>query len=641
MDAHTLEKLNFDRVRQLLADHARCALGKGLAMRIAPAKRPTQVQQWLDQLQQFMRWTDAHGLPPFGGVRDVRDMVRRAVPPNKLEPEEFAELAATLNGLALIRQYFEPLTEEFSHLQRLASRIGDLRAIAERIGRVIDQRGRVRDDASDRLGRIREEIAAVRQETRDVFDKLLKQPQTLKLLQYPNATFHADRMVLPLRADQRGRIAGIIHRSSDSGQTVFVEPAQAVELNNRRISLMTAEQEEINRILWELTHLVHLNQKEILSTLEAAAVLDLLSAKLCFARRYQMNLPALNEGGVLRLIQARNPILLEMFERENAAPENANRPARGVVPIDVRLGDDFDIMLITGPNTGGKTATLKTVGLLVLMAQSGLAIPAEAGSTTPVYQDVWIDVGDEQSLEQSLSTFSAHLARILDFLKRARRGTLALIDEIGAGTDPDEGAAIGRAIIEHLRTSGCTAMVTTHLGALKAMGYEGNRVDNASVQFDIDTLRPTYELRIGEPGNSNAIAIASRLGMPKKLVMASRRHLAQRQRALQRAIAGTLSARRDAERARLDAERARQDAARETLAAMDRARALEEKQKAYEAWVARIMTLQPGDVVRVRNFDDPGRIVRVRHERQRAAVSIGAMELDVALSDLLLGEATD
>ena len=638
MDEHTLEKLEFDRIRELLAEQAQCALGRSLALRVAPSRRITQVCHWLEQAAEFQRWVEKHGLPPFGGIKDVREQVRRAVPPAKLEPEEFGELSSTLQGVDAVRRYFAEGTDGFETLAKLAARIGDLRSIAERIDRVVDPRGRIRDDASERLSRLRREIADVRQQTRELFDKLVKQPSIVKYLQYPNATFHADRMVLPLKSEQRGRVPGIVHRSSDTGQTLFVEPAEAVELNNRRIDLLQSEREEINRILWELTHLVHLNQKEILHTLDTVAVVDLLTAKVKFARHFRMHLPNMNEDNLIRLRSARNPILTAMYDGHRAEADGDGSAGKQVIPIDVRLGDDFDIMLITGPNTGGKTATLKTVGLIALMAQSGLPIPAEAGATLPVLQDIWIDVGDEQSLQQSLSTFSGHLARILEIIKRARKSTLVLLDELGAGTDPEEGASIGRAIVEHLLSRHCLAMVTTHLGALKAMGYECKRVDNASVQFDLATLKPTFELRIGEPGNSNAIEIASRLGMPRKMVGAARRNLNHRHRALQRAIAGTLAARRKAERALRDAGSARQEAARETLAAIDRAKALEDKHRKYALWVERIMSLQPGEVVGVRNFDEPGRILRINLQKQRAAVSIGAKELDVALVDLLFAQ---
>jgi len=629
VDAHTLDKLDFDRIRELLAQGAQSGLGQELARRVQPSRRSSQVVLWLDQLRQFSRWKDQHGLPPFGGIRDVRAMVRRAVPPARLEPEEFADLASTLAGIADVQAYFKDAGDGFDQVAKIAVRISDFRPVAERINRVIDSRGKVRDDASDRLARLRRQIEEVEQAVRSVFQRLLKQSSILRLLQYPNATFHADRMVLPLKVEQRGRLPGIVHRSSDSGQTIFVEPAEAVELNNTRINLLQAEQEEIGRILWELTHLVHLNQAEILRTLEAVAVVDLLTAKVRFAHRFAMSIPEVAAERQLKLQAARNPILLATFERDAAAAQK-----RTVIPIDVRLGDDFDVMIITGPNTGGKTATLKTVGLLAVMTQCGLPIPAAPGAMLPVFEDVWIDVGDEQSLQQSLSTFSAHLSQILKIIHRARASTLVLLDELGAGTDPDE-AAIGRAIVDHLLATRCLAMVTTHLGALKALGYEQKRADNACVLFDVETLKPTYELRIGEPGLSHAISIAARLGMPRKLVLAARRNLAGGFRALNRAIAGTLQARRLAEQGRADAEKARQDAARQTLAALDRERALEAERQRYAAWVQRVVRLQPGDEVHVRTFDRPGRIFRVRQERQSATVDMGGMQVDVPLSDLV------
>lgn len=641
MDAHTLEKLEFERIRQLVAEQAQCALGRELASRIAPSRSAGQVAQWLDQAKQFEAFVARHGMPPFGGITDLRAVVKRAVPPAKLEPEEFAKLSDTLRGAANVRRYFEPLDAGAALVRKLADRIGDFAAIIERIDAVIDARGRVRDDASARLARIRRDIDDVRLATRNVFDRLLRQPGVLRWLQYPNATFHADRMVLPLRAEQRGRIPGIVHRSSDSGQTLFVEPAEAVELNNRLMNLLQDESDEINRILWELTHLVHLNQAELLRTLETLAVVDLLAAKQRFAARWGMAYAALNQSGRLKLIQARNPILLAMSGAQDAeASGAATGPAstRSVVPIDVRLGDDFDILMITGPNTGGKTAALKTVGLISLMHQSGLPIPALTGSEMPVFEGIWIDVGDEQSLQQSLSTFSAHLARILDIIRRARKGTLVLLDELGAGTDPDEGAAIGRAIIDHLLHGGCLAMITTHLGALKAVGYDHPRVDNASVQFDIESLRPTYELRIGEPGHSSAITIATKLGMPRKLADAARKHLAGRHRALQRAIVGTLQSRRDAERARRDADAARSEAARAALTAVDIAKKLAEQKSRYAAWVERVMRLQPGDAVFVRRFDKPGRVVRIKLDRQQAVVAMDSMEAEVPLAELTFGE---
>jgi DNA mismatch repair protein MutS2 len=633
VDENTLQALEYSRIRELLAQHAQTGLGRELALRIGPSRRASQVAHWLEQVEQFGRCVAAAGYPPFGGIRDVREHVRRAVPPAKLEPEEFGELASTLVGIGAVREYFAALPEDAPDIAKLRERLGDFAVVAERIGRVIDGRGRVRDEASERLERIRRRIAEIVEETRGVFDRLLKQPDVLKYLQYANTTFHADRVVLPLKAEQRGRVPGIIHRSSDSGHTLFVEPAAAVELNNRRIALLQDESEEINRLLWELTHLVHLNRDELLRTLEALAVIDLLVAKDKLAKRMGLSVPKVSAEGKLSLRAARNPVLMAIRAASGSASES-------VVPIDVRLGEDFDVLVVTGPNTGGKTAALKTVGLLAVMAQSGLPIPAEAGATLPVFGGVWIDVGDEQSLEQSLSTFSAHLARILDVLKRARRGTLVLLDELGAGTDPDEGSAIGRAIVEHLLAAGCLAMVTTHLGALKALAFEHQRVDNAAVQFDLQTLRPTYELRIGEPGNSHAIVIAERLGLPKRLIQAARQHLRGGHEALRKAIAGTFRARREAERARRDAEQARQESARATLRAMDESAALRAQQARYESRVERLMKLAPGDAVSVRSLGQSGRVVRVRFERQTATVALGSFEAETRFDDLVFPEET-
>ena len=629
VDDHTLEKLEFDLIRRILAKHASCALGKELAGRITPSRKATQVSLWRTQAMEFNAWSDAHGLPPLGGIRDVRGHIRRAVPPAKLEPEEFADVASTLEAIVALRRYLTKEGEPNATIAKLAGRVGDFQPIVERIRKVIDDRGMVVDHASDRLWRIRQEIDKARMQIREVFDRILRQPHITRYLQYPNATFHADRMVLPLRADQRGRVNGIVHRSSDSGQTLFVEPAEAVELNNTRINLIQSESEEVGRILWELTHLIHLNQKELLRTLETVALIDLLTAKIRFARKYNLTIPEHAEQPKLLLRRARNPILLTQGDDGNGD----GKPTE-VVPIDVRLGDDFDVMVITGPNTGGKTAALKTVGLIAVMAQAGLPVPAEAGSTLPTFEGIWIDVGDEQSLHQSLSTFSAHLRRILDIVHRARPRTLVLLDELGAGTDPDEGAAIGRAIVEHLVSSKCLAMVTTHLGSLKAMALDAPRVDNASVQFDIETLRPTFELRIGEPGLSNAIAIASRLGMPRALVEKARRHLTSQHRALNKAIGQTLKSRRQAERAWKDAEQARAEAARATLAALDQAKALEKEQLRYSKWLDRVLKLRPGDPVRVAKFDNPGRIVRIRLEKQEASVDLGTLQVEVPLSEL-------
>ncbi len=635
MDSHTLERLEFDRVRQMLAESAGCSLGRKLALKLQPATRPELVQRWLRQVVEMSALADGLGLPPTGGLRDVRDMIRRAVPPAKIEPEGLSELASSLDAANAVFAWSRSLPETAAELRSLASRLGDFKIISDQIHRVVDERGSIRDDATARLGRIRAAIRDAQARIQTVVERLLRSPHVTKWLRYPEATFHNDRFVLPLAAEHRGRVRGIIHRTSDTGATLFVEPAEAVELNNAIVRLRQDEAEEISRILWEITHLVHLNSAELLRTFDTLAVLDLIATKVRFARKYHMTCPLVGRDRTLRLRNARHPLLLQMQERERAAG-NLTRP---VVPIDVRLGDDFDLLVVTGPNTGGKTVAIKTVGLLAVMAQAGLPIPAEEGATLPIYDEVMIDVGDEQSLQQSLSTFSAHVARLMQMLQKATRRSLVLIDELGAGTDPDEGAAIGRAIVEDLLRVGCHGMVTTHLGVLKSVAFTHPRADNAAVEFDVASLQPTYRLLIGEPGNSNAIAIAERLGMPARILDAARAHLSRQEHALREAIDSTLATRRRAEQARNEAEAAQREA-EQARAAMERQRAEFERQRAeFANWTRAVAQLRPGDTVHVRRFDRRGTIVRMQLHKQTAVVSVGSVDMEVPLTELTIPSA--
>ncbi|MBU0719383.1 MAG: hypothetical protein KJ749_14140, partial [Planctomycetes bacterium] len=552
----TLEKLEFSAVREALATYCACSLGKRLIESMEPATKTRIVREWLDQVRELLAVSEAHKLPPLGGIHDIRDYVRAAAFPTPLEPEALAEIAETLRATGPLRAWFELVGEAAPSLRRLGDRITDLTSIADTISESIDPRGQVRDFATPKLGAIRGVIGQTRDRIKGTFDRILRQTSVGRMLQYSGSTFHGDRMVLPLKAEYRGRIAGIIHRSSDSGSTLFVEPAESVELNNSIIRLRDEESKEIERILRELTQEVRQASRVIFSTVRAIAVVDLIAAKCKYAKSRSCVCPQLSDDGVLDVHEARHPVLVELFAGD--AAEGA--PRREVVPIDVRLGEDFDVLIVTGPNTGGKTVAIKTVGLLALMTQCGIPIPVRAGSKMPVYQSIYIDVGDEQSLQQSLSTFSSHLANLLDLLRHAGPHSLVLIDELGAGTDPDEGAAIGRAIVAELLRLGSHAVVTTHLSALKAIAFTSPRVDNAAVEFDPETLQPTFRVRLGEPGNSNALIIAKRLGMPPRLVKQAKGFLANRTRALNDAIAGTLDSRRGAEQARKHAREAQLEA---------------------------------------------------------------------------------
>ncbi|RMF75819.1 MAG: hypothetical protein D6744_13035, partial [Planctomycetota bacterium] len=415
MDAHTLECLDFARVRELLADHASCALGRALAMRIEPVGRIELIRRWHAQVRELQRLAEDRGLPPFGGIRDVRETVERCAPPLQVTAEDLAAVRETLTGAAAVSRYLRDLPDDFSELRRLSERIGDFTTLAERIRGVIDERGQVRDDASPKLARVRSEIAQARRSIRESVERLLHRPDVRRLLQFPNYTYVNDRIVLPLRTECRGRLPGIIHSGSGSGATLFVEPSEAVELNNRIADLRSQETEEITRLLWALAHEVYVNAKPIVATLDALAVLDLDVAKVRFAQAFDARCPEMCEEAVLSVRAARHPLLVDLHRRrarEGETPEP-------VVPIDFRIGDDFDLLIITGPNTGGKTIALKTIGLLILMAQSGLPVPVDEGARFGVFKRVLIDIGDEQSMQQSLSTFSAHLTRQLDMLQKA------------------------------------------------------------------------------------------------------------------------------------------------------------------------------------------------------------------------------
>ena len=635
MDDHTLDKLEFDRIRDILAGHCSCSLGKGLAGRITPSVHARQVKVWLAQAKEMSAAAETVGLPPMGGVHDIRGHLRGAGTPAGLDGDALAEVAETLAATGALRAWIASLGDQAPSLARFDERIGDFTVPAATIGEAVDPRGKVRDTASPKLANLRDTIDRARQQISTVFARLLRQSSTVRMLQYANATFHNDRMVLPLKSEHRGRIPGIIHRSSDTGATLFVEPAEAVELNNSIVRLRRDEQKEVGRILQGLSRLVHDNSPGIVRTLHAIAVLDLIAAKHRYARKRNCLCPEIRDDGVLYLQQARHPVLLEVLE---PADGNGQHP---VVPIDVRLGDDFDLLIVTGPNTGGKTAALKTIGLMALMAQSGIPIPVAAGSEMPVFRKVFIDVGDEQSLEQSLSTFSGHMSQILSILDRAGPQSLVLIDELGAGTDPDEGAAIGRAVIDHLLQAGAKTVATTHLSALKSIAFTHDRADNAAVEFDVESLEPTYHLRLGEPGNSNAIVVAERLGMPPRLVKQARSHLGDRHRQLQKAIEGTLQSRRRAESARREALQAKLEADQSRHEYEQQKRELTNEQEDYRRWIEWINRLQPGDTVFVASFDTDAKVVRMYLHKQTALVSSGALDIEVPLRELSEPTAED
>ncbi|MCG3136204.1 MAG: Endonuclease MutS2 [Phycisphaerae bacterium] len=629
MTPETLDKLEFSRILEVVAEQASTLLGRELVRTLQPSSQWTEVQRRLVLVEQLLSVALESGYPPLAAVRDIRTALSRAGQPEALRSEDLAEIRQTLAATGPLRRWLELLPGSTPSLQAMRDRVADLTPLAAEIDLVIDDRGLVRDSASPRLAEIRESITRRHNEVQQQFEEILRQPRYRKLLQYPNTTFHDNRVVLPLKAEHHGRIPGIIHRSSQSGSTLFIEPAAVVQINNAIIQLRHKEHEEITRILSALARQVHLQAAPIRQTLQCMGELDVVTAQCRYALSRQAICPRLNDRGMLDLRQALHPALVEVF-----AAASPGSPPRQVIPIDIRVGDDFDVLVITGPNTGGKTVALKTVGLLAAMTQAGIPIPVAAGSTLPVYDQIFIDVGDEQSISQSLSTFSSHLTHIRDTLAKVTRQSLVLLDELGAGTDPEEGAAIGLAIIDQLRGVGCATILTTHLSQIKTAAFTRNRVDNAAVDFDVATLQPSYTLRMGEPGNSHALVIAERLGLPEVVLAAAKANLAEQHRTFAEAIAGTLESRRRAEAAREQALQAQLRAEQAKVELQTQADALAQSREKYEGWMRWLQELQPGDAVYVARFDQTAKLVRLMLHKQSALVSNGKMDLEVALSDL-------
>jgi DNA mismatch repair protein MutS2 len=643
MDAHTLELLELNKVRELLAGYAACSLGKELARQLEPS---TDAERIRAELVLVGEMVDALGqglAPPFGGLHDVRLIVRRAAIGAQLTIEQLLEVADTLGCTGNIYRYRMRLGDRQQRLSDLLAGVEDLGAAAKSISGCIDGRGHVLDMASRELAQVRQKLGDVDERVQNQIRRLLRDPELRKILRYPNATVSGDHYVLPVAVNHRHKLPGVVHRTSSTGETLFIEPAGIANLSAERAMLKGEEEREIRRILRRLSGEVARVAKPLTYAIDILAHLDLITAKARFSRDYGMYAPEINAEGQLWLRQARHPLLLHLFREERERPASAGgsedkpaddaRPPREVVPIEVRLGLGFNLLIITGPNTGGKTVCLKTTGLLCLMAQCGMHVPAGEGSNVPVFHHVLADIGDEQSLEQSLSTFSSHVSRIASILHEADARSLVLLDELGAGTDPTEGAALGRAILDELDRIGCRAMVTTHLGDLKTYAFNNERAENGAVEFDVETLRPTYRLHIGQFGMSNALQIARRLKLPRNLLRRAHRYLRRRQRRAPE-MAQLQQLREEAEKAREEALAAQHEAERQREELRQKTATIErEKEEAAALRDARLK-LKANDLVRVPRFGEPGKIVRVDFKRNVALVSVGLGQWEVPLEEI-------
>lgn len=633
MDAHTLALLEFDRVRDEVAEQARSSLGKELARRLEPMRDIVELRAEIGRTAEMVDLLAAHVEPPLGGLKDIRLSVQRAGLGVQLEIEPIRDVREVAELAGRAYEYWTRLTSDAALLERLLSDVADLRPLARRIDEVIDERGEVRSNATPELTRIRAEMAQYEARIQREIHRLLHSAEVRSALRYPQPTMSGDHHVLAVAVNHRHKVAGVVHRTSASGETVYIEPTRVAQISAEVSLLKSAEQREIRRVLRKLSEAIAGRKEDLLRAVEILAHVDLIAAKARYARAFQMVAVDVVAEGPLRLDEARHPLLERIF-RDEASARHGEGEARMVVPIRVHVGGAFDILIVTGPNTGGKTVVLKTVGLLVVMALSGLPIPARAGSIVPMFEDVLADIGDEQSLQQSLSTFSAHITRIGEILRIASLRTLVLLDELGAGTDPSEGAALGEAILDELRGTGCKAIVTTHLGDLKSYALRHERVENAAVEFDAETLRPTYRLLLGQFGESCALKVARRLRLPRDLIARAYRHLRRRRGRGAADLRQLQQMRGEAEKAREEAIQAGRRAAQAESEFRKRQELLQQESDVHRQIERFRTTLQAGDAVRVMRFDKNGVVKRVDRRRLLAAVLVGNVEWELPLEDL-------
>lgn len=502
MDDRSWRTLEFDRVREMLASQASTTLGRELALELTPSSDFVVVELNLTETAEAHGLLQAGDRPPFGGVTDIREVVKRAELGGVLEPSELLAVAALLKTARTMRSFLREREARCTGLAALAATMSPPDEVIKAVTKAITDDAEVADEASPRLGNLRRSLRILSDRVRDRMNSYLRSSEHSKALQEPIITIREGRFVLPVRYDSRSTIPGVVHDVSSSGATVYVEPMGCVQMNNELRSITAEEQDEVRRVLAEVSGIAGAFAGPIEHAVDTMAVLDFAFAKARLATDMRANRPELVKTAHFDFPAARHPLI----------------PAATVVPVDIRLGKEFSVLVITGPNTGGKTVTLKTAGLFSLMVQSGLFIPAGRDAVATVFDEVLADIGDEQSIEQSLSTFSSHMTGIVRILGLAGPRSLVLLDEVGAGTDPTEGAALATALLEELHSRGCRTIATTHYGQLKAFAYSHSGVANASVSFDPQTLAPTFRLNIGVPGPSNALAIARRLGLSPHIV---------------------------------------------------------------------------------------------------------------------------
>ncbi|MBQ4092359.1 MAG: endonuclease MutS2 [Firmicutes bacterium] len=537
MNEKSLKKLEFDKIIGFLMNECSSPLGKEKAEQLLPHRDKVIVEGWQKET------TEARNvliyLPNFGmgPVKDIRDSVALAKKNGILDGAHLRDIMITSRSGKRLKTTLGQTKEDYPIIKGLANRIVFINSLETAIEEAIGDDGEVLDSASVELADIRRKMRRTNDRIREKLDNLLRNSNTSQYLQENIITIRNDRYVVPVKQEYRNQVPGLVHDQSSSGATLFIEPMSVLDLNNDLRKLHGEEEAEVHRILTRLSGLVGANAAELKANLEIITELDFIFAKGKLSLKMNGFEPILNEEGIIHLKKARHPLLGEK-----------------AVPIDLEMNPELNGIIITGPNTGGKTVSLKIAGLFILMAQAGLHLPTSDRSEVGVFRGVYADIGDEQSIEQSLSTFSSHMVNIVDILAKAGRNNLVLLDELGAGTDPVEGAALAMAMIDTLMAKGVKVIVTTHYSELKAYAYNHPHLANASVEFDVDTLRPTYRLLMGVPGRSNAFDIALSLGVDKNVVLKADEYMSKEQKEVQDFLANLEEGRARTEKAKREAE---------------------------------------------------------------------------------------
>lgn len=534
MNAKVLKTLEYHKIIDKLTEYASSELGKKLCKQLVPLSDIEAIRNSQKESSDALRRIHQKGTLSFSGLRDIGESLKRLSVGSVLGMGELLAISSVLNVASRVKSYSRGETEEGfeDSLDSMFNTISPLTPLNHELKRCIISEEEMSDDASPNLKSIRRSMVTVNDRIHSQLTSMVNSSSTRTYLQEHVVTMRNGRYCLPVKQEYRSQVPGMIHDQSSTGSTIFVEPMAVVKLNNDLKELYIKENDEIEKILASLSNLVSLDLEALEANMQVLPILDFIFAKASLSKFYHASEPVFNNQGIIHIKQARHPLI----------------DPKEVVPSDIRLGEDYHLLIITGPNTGGKTVSLKTVGLLTLMGHSGLHIPAFEGSKLAFFEEVYADIGDEQSIEQSLSTFSSHMTNIVSFLEKADQNSLVLFDELGAGTDPTEGAALAISILSFLKNLNVRTMATTHYSELKVFALSTEGVENASCEFDVDTLQPTYRLLIGIPGKSNAFAISGKLGLPNFIIEDAKKHITEQDVEFEDLISDLEASRREIEK---------------------------------------------------------------------------------------------